>query len=70
MYKLRRIVGTNIFSAQFFKNNFHYKKIVYNINPFNATEISHYYQLDQSISVLRVVSMYYSFLLKFLYNFL
>ena len=35
------------------------------INPFKLNEISHYYQLDQSISVLRVVEWYFSFLFKF-----
>ena len=32
--------------------------------------ISHYYQLVQSISVLRVVRLYFSFLSKFQWNFL
>ena len=30
-------------------------------NPFKPNEISHYYQLDQSISALRVVGWYFSF---------
>ena len=51
MYKLKKIVGTNNFSAQFVKINSHYKKIVYNINPFKPNGISHYYQLGQSISI-------------------
>ena len=35
------------------------------INPFKPNGISHYYQSDQSISILRVVGLYFSFLLKF-----
>ena len=35
------------------------------LNPFKPKGISHYYQLDQSISVLRVVRLYFSFLSKF-----
>ena len=35
------------------------------INPFKPNGISHYYQLDQSISVLRVDGLYFSFLFKF-----
>ena len=34
-------------------------------NPFKPNEISLSYQLDQSISVLRVVGAYFSFLFKF-----
>ena len=36
----------------------------YLINPFKPNGISHRYQLDQSISVLRVVGCYFSFLSK------
>ena len=32
MYKLKKIVGSNNFSAQFIKIIYHYKKIGYNIN--------------------------------------
>ena len=32
VYKLKKIVGSNNFSAQFIKINSHYKKIGYNIN--------------------------------------
>ena len=35
------------------------------VNPFKPNGISHYYQLDQSISVLRVVGRYFIFLLEF-----
>ena len=31
-------------------------------NPFKPNVISHYHKLDQSISVLRVVRLYFSFL--------
>ena len=34
-------------------------------NPFMPTGISHRYQLEQSISVLRDVRWYFSFLFKF-----
>ena len=34
------------------------------VNPFEPNEISHSYQLDQSISVLRIVGWYFSFLFK------
>ena len=40
------------------------------INPFMPNGIPHYYQLDQSIYVLSVVRLYFSFLSKLLYNFL
>ena len=32
VYKLKKIVGSNKFSAQFIKISSHYKKIDYNIN--------------------------------------
>ena len=35
------------------------------INPFNANGISHCHQLEQSISALRDVGWYFSFLFKF-----
>ena len=35
------------------------------IIPFKPNGISHFYQLDQSIYVLRVVGWYYSFFFKF-----
>ena len=34
-------------------------------NPFMPNGLSHHYQLDQSISVLRGVRWYFSFLFKF-----
>ena len=34
-------------------------------NPFKPNGISHFYQLNQSISVLRDVRLYFSFILKF-----
>ena len=37
MYKLKKIVGSNNFSAQFIKINSHYKKIGYNFNVFQQT---------------------------------
>ena len=37
MYKLKKIVGSNIFSAQFIKIISHYKKIGYNINVLQET---------------------------------
>ena len=37
MYKLKKIAGTNNFSAQFIKIISHYKKIGYNINVFQQT---------------------------------
>ena len=37
MYKLKKIVGSNIFSAQFIKIISHYKKIGCNINVLQRT---------------------------------
>ena len=37
VYKLKRIVGSNNFSAQFIKIISHYKKIGYNINVLQQT---------------------------------
>ena len=37
VYKLKKIVGSNIFSAQFIKIISHYKKIGYNINVLQQT---------------------------------
>ena len=37
VYKLKKIVGSNNFSAQFIKIIFHYKKIGYNINVLQQT---------------------------------
>ena len=37
MYKLKKIVGSNNFSAQFIKIISHYKKIAYNINVLQQT---------------------------------
>ena len=37
VYKLKKIVGSNSFSAQFIKIIFHYKKIGYNINVLQQT---------------------------------
>ena len=37
MYKLKKIVGSNSFSAQFIKIISHYKKIGYNINVLQLT---------------------------------
>ena len=38
---------------------------VMKLNPFQPNGISHPYQLDQSISVLRVVAWYFSVIFKF-----
>ena len=38
VYKLKKIVGSNIFSAQFIKIISHYKKIGYNINVLQQAE--------------------------------
>ena len=38
---------------------------IYTINPFKPNGISDSYQLDKSISALRVVGWYFSFLFKF-----
>ena len=35
------------------------------LNPFKPNGISHYYQLDQSISILRLVGWYFRILYKF-----
>ena len=40
------------------------------VNSFKPNAISHYYQLDRSISVLRVVRWYLTFLFKFQLNIL
>ena len=37
MYKLKKIVGSNKFSAQFINTISHYKKIGYNINVLQQT---------------------------------
>ena len=37
VYKLKKIVGSNIFSVQFIRIIFHYKKIGYNINVLQQT---------------------------------
>ena len=37
VYKFKKLVGSNIFSAQFIKIISHYKKIVYNINVLQQT---------------------------------
>ena len=37
VYKLKKIVGSNNFSAQFIKIIFHYQKIGYNINVLQQT---------------------------------
>ena len=37
VYKLKKIVGSNIFSAQFIKVIYHYKKIGFNINVLQQT---------------------------------
>ena len=37
VYKMKKIVGSNIFSAQFIKRISHYKKIGYNINVLQQT---------------------------------
>ena len=37
MYKLKKIVGSDNFSAQFIKISFHYKQIAYNINVLQQT---------------------------------
>ena len=39
-------------------------------NPFKMNGISHSYQLDQSISILRVIRWYFLILFKFLKNIL
>ena len=38
MYKLKKIIGSNNFSAQFIKIISHYEKIGYNINVLQQTE--------------------------------
>ena len=40
VYKLKKIVGSNNFSAQFIKITSHYKKIGYNINGLQQTACS------------------------------
>ena len=40
VYKLKKIVDSNYFSAQVIKIISHYRKIGYNINPFDAKRIS------------------------------
>ena len=40
VYKLKKIVGSNIFSAQFIKIISHYKKIGYKINVLQQTVLS------------------------------
>ena len=42
----------------------------YSLNPFKPNGLSYSYQLAQSISVLRVVGCYFSFLFKFEYTIL
>ena len=48
---------------------FYEEQYVQIVNPFKPNGISHYYHLDWSISVLRVVR-YFTLLFKFLFNFL
>ena len=45
-------------------------KTCFDLNPFKPNGISHCYQLDQSISILRVVGWYFTFLFKFQQNIL
>ena len=48
VFKLKKIVGSNNFSAQFIKIISHYKKIGYNINVLQQTsclEVNHGWQL-------------------------
>ena len=45
---------------------YEYSRITF--NPFKPNRISHFYQIDQSISVLRVVCWYFSFLFIFKRN--
>ena len=57
------LVGRGTFTT-FFTHSTHYCCDV-TVNPFKPNEIPHSYQLDKSISVLRVVGWYFSFLFKF-----
>ena len=46
-----------------------FNNTIYNnslFNPFEPKGISHFYKLDQSISILRVVGLYFSFFVKIL----
>ena len=42
-----------------------YDKCHHLLNPFKSNEISHFYQMDQSIFVFRVFGCCFSFLLNF-----
>ena len=42
-----------------------YDKCHHILNPFKSNETSHFYQMDQSIFVFRVVGYCFSFLFKF-----
>ena len=42
-----------------------FKSLNRNVNPYKPNGISKSYQLDQTISVLRVVGLYFTFLFKF-----
>ena len=58
------LLFTNLRKQVFSRRGPYYlKKIMF--NPFKPNGISHSYQLDQSISVFRVVGWYFSFLFKF-----
>ena len=41
----------------------------HNLNPFKPNRISHFYQLDQSISILRAVGWYFQFYSNFIRTF-
>ena len=46
-------------------HNLTFSYIFINSNPFKPNGISHCYQLTQTISVLRVVGLYFTYLFKF-----
>ena len=46
-------------------HNLFFSYIFINSNPFKPNGIFHCYQLDQTISILRVVGWYFTFLFKF-----
>ena len=39
-----------------------------NINPFKTVEMSHCFQLDYSVALIRVFGRYFTFLFKFHYS--
>ena len=57
--------GTNLGSYVYFTGKMFVLFMRTAFNPFMPNGISHRYQLEQSISVLRDVGWYFSFLFKF-----